>query len=529
MNVQNLELEDDNVIIIDGSSIDSDLYSSALSPVINENTILDLLHPKTDPIVPLDFEKKVLRSASLRKRDRLGDVFRTLSFRNKMSASPRLKQDKSNILLDAHNILNEKNENLQNIFQNVEFNKNNNISLEPDSKVESVKNSSLYDNTQPLLYTPEVNLSSLSDCANLEDNESSHPGIENIKEKKILKETKKDQGVSTLRSLGRRLSFFRRKKQLEKEEVKNYARSEAQDIQSLFDQECSNNNVAPKSSKIDAINLDSNHEEHSNSLTQHDKYKDKTKIEKSNLKRGDPDSSYTVKSLNLQNQLQPYHLTLPAKSCLEPSNFDLNQLNHFNGSYILQKLQTGNCLNNLQECWNIWLGNTSTSKFQKKHYKILQKILNKTSMLELCDNLEFIETNLNGSYHQIYILKKSEIPIFHGKKLKKRLGEYVYVIPKGKAHLVWQSVTYLLLLGKFDLNSFGFDVRGVCWRRLDYNADAGFHLTFYVDDRETFGDGNMCLFLAELRVMIPENLKQYFKKCKTLRPGEKKISIVNID
>lgn len=527
------ELEDENVITFEGSSIDSGLYSDALSPVINESTVLDLLHTENIPVVPLELEKNVLRSASIRKRDKLGSVFRTLSLRNKQKSLPSLIRDDSTLLDTQETITDPKEPSICSV-KSVHLSEEDEMYNNPQCKEDSIRNvSNLYDITKPMLYASDVHLEDVDCSSDSEFPTHTHVTLSNqsnTMKKAVIDEKRKEQGVSTFRSLGRKFSFFRRKEKAQPENTEGRVSClETEDTPKASKFDVNIHKELPESNEeaeIDPITLRSEYPQTENIVEQSHK---KTTKQKNLLTKNEADAYYTVESLNLQNQLVPHHQTLPAKSCLKSSNFDLNQLNHFNGSYVLQKLQTGRCLKNLPEQWNVWLGNTSTINFQRKKYQILHKIDSWDLLLTLCNSPDFVKKNLKENYHQLFILKKGQLPIFHGNKSKKRLGEYVYVIPKGKEQLVWQSVTYLLLLGKFDLNSFGYNIAGICWRKLDVKNATGFHLTFYVDDRESYYEKNMLLFLSEIRVLIPENLKQYFKKCKTLLPGEKTISIFTID
>jgi hypothetical protein len=78
------------------------------------------------------------------------------------------------------------------------------------------------------------------------------------------------------------------------------------------------------------------------------------------------------------------------------------------------------------------------------------------------------------------------------------------------------------------MNTVGLEVIGVCWKKYRHRDKTGFQLCFYVDDRLEFSEERTVLFLSDLRNMIPEGDKQFFKRCKTLFPGHRKLRVIEL-
>jgi hypothetical protein len=261
-----------------------------------------------------------------------------------------------------------------------------------------------------------------------------------------------------------------------------------------------------------------------------DEFTQSTNVESPNV-----DGMLTTRSMNLA-ALQEYidlegdvEVNYPEFSNGADSHKWMNRV-----EYILEideLIKTGmfDVVARVTNTWKIWMVACNASTDNRKKYKVVKVIPADTEMACVKNKYKnFLDKQLKESEEKMYVLKRGELPTFHGKKKVKFFGEYVFLIPSNQSTIIWCHVLQLLCSNQCSMNTVGLEVIGVCWKKYRHRDKTGFQLCFYVDDRLEFSEKRTVLFLSDLRNMIPEGHKQFFKRCKTLFPGHRKLRVIEL-
>jgi hypothetical protein len=201
------------------------------------------------------------------------------------------------------------------------------------------------------------------------------------------------------------------------------------------------------------------------------------------------------------------------------------ELNDISG---LREIQTENKLGNMVTNWNLWIVDKDKSKTRKTRCQLFTKITNISEIFELQNNVEIVDYYVQNKNKFVYVIRDNEKSVFHGKLKIRKYGEYVFIIPIFDAEAVWNCTIFLLLTEKLITNFANYNLIGISWRGFWYKKEYGYHLTLLVEDRSNFNETRLLSFLSEFASLIPDGLGKHFQKCKTLYPGEKKATVVNI-
>lgn len=194
----------------------------------------------------------------------------------------------------------------------------------------------------------------------------------------------------------------------------------------------------------------------------------------------------------------------------------------------LMALQTNKTLGNLMTSWNIWVVGNDKSNSKKIRGQIFTKINDNEDLDKLQNNYNIIGYYVHKTQKTIYILRDNEKPLFHVKMKTRQYGEYVFIIPLEDANAVWNVTTFLLLAEKLITNVSGYNIIGLGWRGFTYKEEFGYHLTLIINDRLNFDKDKVDVLLSEFKTLIPESLKRHFEKCKTVYPGERKATVIDV-
>lgn len=200
----------------------------------------------------------------------------------------------------------------------------------------------------------------------------------------------------------------------------------------------------------------------------------------------------------------------------EEVSFVVNQQSFINGNFS-------------PKVWNIWSSFVKDHTTNQRESYISTKITSYEQQVKIMHggtNLLDFQSQERGPH--IYVLKDGEYPIFHGTGKPVDKGEYIFAIPKESSISIWKSTLYLLFNERFNLNTPGYEIIGLGWRPYFFNESAGLQLTFFVDYHNQYDETIVKLFLNELRLIIPQEQKQFFKKCVSKLPGSKKKKNINI-
>lgn len=246
-------------------------------------------------------------------------------------------------------------------------------------------------------------------------------------------------------------------------------------------------------------------------------------------------SGLSIKSFHLQESLEQFELKNKKRQkkshYLKISNpiMELNQQMNLLGVDKFIQMQTNNKHIEPYKKWKLWIN--VVNKYKKSHTKfnLYTIISNYTHLEKIKNNFDtLLDFYVQEKNQNLYILKDDELPIFHGKHKIKNHGEYVFVILYINARQVWSEIMELLITEQLNCNTLGYEIIGVCWRRYSYNDQSGYHLTLYVDERLKFDLKEVNLFLSDIRLIVKEDIRHCFKKCKTVFPGEKEVRVIDI-
>lgn len=255
-----------------------------------------------------------------------------------------------------------------------------------------------------------------------------------------------------------------------------------------------------------------------------------------NNKKKTPISEYHLRSLHLQETLQEYR---KQKLDTKPSYITttaVKQLNQMNSSldiWNLVNLQIGFKPLELSRPWNIWIGSFETRQdgnSKRKKFKMYSKIYERSQLANLQTKYEeLVENYVYDKDKELIVYKNEDKPIFHGREKDKSYGKYIYIIPLTHSRQVWEAILELLLTERLNQTSVGYEVSGISWRRYSLKGRYGFHLTLYVDERNDYDLFKIKLFLSEILMLAPDGVKHCFQRNKSILPGEGYISIYELD
>ncbi|ODQ45258.1 hypothetical protein PICMEDRAFT_168710 [Pichia membranifaciens NRRL Y-2026] len=601
---QHIDHEDSDVITIDSGSINSDVSSPVVSPVVDENTVMNILH--------IDKDESVGSSRKSGTRGRFRELFRSLSWRNKAKPTTEDKGEVS----DNNDAENTKEKDTHIEMDNDAFS----FSNSPVRNVSSRNTfDNLYDTSKPMLHLQSnVSVDNLESFINNQENaflpqhkESpiSPATAESVLTPVNVDSIKIQKSKSPRRSLSRRFSLFsirsrpstapstldlsnassyfadetlltnwrmpkyqtatviakrcpdhvetKRDTKLESEiylflngsdntklekvnRINTREKIQSNNIEkmlyfpyskSFFDSSCLHKGNA-LSIRNDETNLTMSSEPHFFIYNDNSEIKTlNTEFDVDSMKRS---SALSVKSMRFQELIEAH-----TQAAVHDNNnnicsqvnplLELDQCMDALDVRGLIQIQAKNYNLEPSKIWKLWIDVVDKTKKSHRKFSVFTVLSEYSQIIKLQKSYDtLLDYYIHDKNQQLYILKDEEIPIFHGKHKVKTYGEYVFVIPLASAKQVWRVILHLLVSEKLSLNSSKYETIGICWRRYAYKRQYGYHLTFYVDDRVRFSYNGANLFLSDIRLMVPENVKHCFRRCKTVFPGEKEVRILDV-
>lgn len=555
------EDETDN-ITLDSNSFDSVINSPVQTPIINENTVVEILHSDS---------AQLNHTAVTPRKHRFRGLFRSLSWRK---PEKELTSKPSN-QVSADSMEQETRKKYEGELSS--------CSTETTS-LNAGQFDNLYDLKSPVVNSsevPQVNtVLKNSESQNLDDlfRRSETP------EPLSSSEMKPEANNSPIKSLSRKFSVFslRSKKAPLKETYPSFKNSKLafESFSLLMNQYYKDVNppeLVLGKAPSDSIPSDKKiylilNEQTDKNITEserlniekflyypfskpfaetlkHNDWKDKTELNKT-LSRPKKDDNKTKNTksnnLNVESMLTTRSINLTVSQKIDDfKNNETFNADHFSlftdpqvclsrAEYMFgvdQILETGmfDFTDKTITSWKIWKIVSDNTTNSKGKYKVIKIIPEDAEIEEIKNKYRFfLDKHLKNSDEKLYILRNGETPSFHGKKKVKSFGEYVFILPHIQSVKIWCDIMELLFSGKLNLNTLGLEVIGMCWKKYQHKDNFGYQLCFYVDDRVNFSEDRALLLLSDLRNMIPEGEKHYFKRCKTMFPGEREIRLLEL-